>query len=96
MCSANGLPSTQVWPCGPAVGGEMMRYQPSLFQEMELIAQQLEVGKAVRRFSHRHRPESGRLKIQRETSHIIWEVTQNSCEVISEFLIYLRQLIMEM
>lgn len=57
--------------------------QTNLFREAELTSQQLESGKAVRRFSYRHRPENGKLKIRRETSHIIWTGAQNACEVIT-------------
>ncbi|XP_042242315.1 1-phosphatidylinositol 4,5-bisphosphate phosphodiesterase gamma-1-like isoform X2 [Homarus americanus] len=62
---------------------KMMGYHSNLFRETELMAQQLESGKAVRRFSCRHRPETGRLKIRRETGHIIWTRSQNASEIIT-------------
>ncbi|XP_071536476.1 1-phosphatidylinositol 4,5-bisphosphate phosphodiesterase gamma-1 isoform X2 [Panulirus ornatus] len=61
----------------------MIHCQPSLLKETELVAQQLESGKAVRRFSYQHRPETGKLKIRRETSHIIWTGAQIACEIIT-------------
>ncbi|XP_068228881.1 1-phosphatidylinositol 4,5-bisphosphate phosphodiesterase gamma-1 isoform X1 [Palaemon carinicauda] len=54
-----------------------------LFEEDVLTAQQLESGKAVKRFTHRHRPESGQLKIRRETGHIIWVGSAGSSEIIT-------------
>ncbi|KAK7073766.1 phosphatidylinositol phospholipase C activity protein, partial [Halocaridina rubra] len=54
-----------------------------LFEQTEITAQELETGKAVKRFSHRHRPENGKLKIRRETGHIIWIGSTGTSEVIT-------------
>ncbi|XP_042869568.1 1-phosphatidylinositol 4,5-bisphosphate phosphodiesterase gamma-1-like [Penaeus japonicus] len=56
---------------------------PRYLQPEEATARDLERGKAVRRFSHRHRPEHGTLKIRRETGHIIWVGAQGVREVIT-------------
>lgn len=48
----------------------------------ELIVQRLETGTAVDRFVYKHRPESGILKIRRETHHLIWTSNQNASDVI--------------
>ncbi|KAK8405210.1 hypothetical protein O3P69_001643 [Scylla paramamosain] len=49
----------------------------------ELVVQRLEKGTAVKRYSYRHRPEEGTLRIRRETHHIIWTVSQNTSEIIT-------------
>lgn len=48
----------------------------------ELIVQRLEKGTAVDRFLPKHKPESGILKIRRETHHLIWSCNQNASDVI--------------
>lgn len=50
----------------------------------ELVVQQLEIGKAVERYSYRHRPEKGKLRIRRETHHIVWSSNQSASELISK------------
>lgn len=48
----------------------------------ELIVQRLEKGTAVDRFFYKHKPESGLLKIRRETHHLIWTSNQSASDVI--------------
>ena len=54
------------------------------FEEKETVASKLENGTAVRRFCIRRRPEQGKIKIRRETGHIIWHGSQTGKELISK------------
>ncbi|KAK3855644.1 hypothetical protein Pcinc_037965 [Petrolisthes cinctipes] len=60
--------------------------------EMELMANKLEEGIAVKRFFFKLRPEKGKLSIRRETGHIMWHISQNTNPEIITPLIDIKEI----
>ncbi|CAL4239030.1 unnamed protein product [Meganyctiphanes norvegica] len=58
--------------------------QRNIIPPEESCAHYIEDGTSVKRFySHRHRPDNGKLSIRRETSQIVWEGPGPSEEIIT-------------